>query len=83
MTDEDILRKIGLSDEELKEFLRKVNEFFNTLNEKERGAFVKGLKSVEQATRELDEDLTPQDLEWFIRRHEPTIIPPFFNCKKL
>ena len=82
MTDEDILEKMGLSDEELRELLRKINVFFNsTLNEKERGAFLRGLKSVEEAARELDEDLTPEDLERFIRKHEPTLVP-FANCKK-
>lgn len=83
MTDEDILEKMGLSDEELRELLRKINVFFNnTLNETERGAFLRGLKSVEEAARELDEDVTTERLEKFIREHEPTIVP-FAVCKKL
>jgi hypothetical protein len=83
MEDKDILEKMGLSDEELREFLRKINVFFNsTLNDTERGAFLRGLKSVEACARELDEGLTTEDLEEFIRRHGPTLVP-FATCKRL
>ena len=82
MEDEDILEQMGLSDGELREFLRKINDFFHhTLNDKERRAFLKGLKSVEEAARELDKDVTPERLEKFIREHEPTIVV-FAICKK-
>lgn len=55
--------------------------FFNTLNDKERVAFLKGLKPLEEAARELDEDVTPERLEEFIRNHEPQIIV-FAICKR-
>jgi phage antirepressor YoqD-like protein len=81
MEDENILKQMGLSDGELREFLRKINVFFNhTLNDEERRAFLRGLKSVEDAAREL-KNVTPERLEKFIREHEPTIVP-FNTCKK-
>jgi phage antirepressor YoqD-like protein len=81
MTDGEILERMGLSDEELREFLRKINIFYNTLNDKERLAFLKGLKSVREAADQLDEDVTPERLEEFIRNHEPEIIV-FAICKR-
>jgi anthranilate phosphoribosyltransferase len=79
--EEDILKQMGLSDEELREFLRKINVFFNdTLNDKEREAFLLGLKSKGEAAHEL-KGVTSERLEKFLRGHEPTIVP-FNICKK-
>jgi hypothetical protein len=83
MTDKQILEHIGFSDyEDLATFLRKLNDFVHdTLNENERRVFRHSLKSPKEAAAELDEDVTPERLEEFIRRHAHGKPVACFACK--
>ncbi len=71
MTDAQILERMGLTDEQLREVLRKFNEFVEHLEKHERRYVLHGLKSPTEAAAELDEDVKPDRLEKFIREHGP------------
>jgi len=71
MSDQEILRKMGLSEHELKDLLRKFNDFVNTLNPAQRRRFLKSQMTVEEGVEELDKDVTAPQLEDFFRRHGP------------
>jgi hypothetical protein len=71
MTDQEILDRLGLQPDEIRELFRKLNEFFNTLDEKQKRAFTRSLRSTHEAAGEIDRDVTPQRLETFLREFAP------------
>ena len=71
MTDAQLLERMGLTEKELHEVLQKFNEFVEGLNPQERRYVLHGLKSAREAAAELDEDVTPERLEQFMRKHGP------------
>jgi hypothetical protein len=77
-TDQQLLKAMGLTREELKEALQKFNTFLNTLDAAQRGAFLHSMRSAKDAAREID-DLDVQRLEEFLRSLEPTG-QLFFTC---
>lgn len=60
MDREALLEKLGLTSEELQDFLRKFNDFKRTLNPAQLQILVRSLPSLEQARRSLGP--TDQDL---------------------
>ena len=80
MTDQQILEKMGLTEDELRDLLRKFNEFVNRLNKAQRAAFLAGIRGKEESTAELDEDVTPRHLEEFMRKYAPHGGILVYNC---
>lgn len=70
MSDKEILKQIGLSDSELRDYLAKVNKLFNELNKKQRRVFIASMSSAHEALRTLSPDITAEQLEHFIRSRE-------------
>lgn len=81
MTDEEILQELGLTAQELTDLLRKVNEFANTLNHKERRAFTESLKSTQYAAQEFGQDVTPERLTALARRLCPQCDIALWTCR--
>ncbi len=71
MTDTQILEHIGLTDQQLSQLLAKFNDFVKGLSEPERRAFLRSLKSAKTAAADLDEGVTAQHLEEFLKKHGP------------
>ncbi len=67
-----VLQGIGLSDHELRNYLRKVDEFYRSLTDAERRVFDAGFSAVEEdAYSSFDGDITAEELEDFITSREP------------
>lgn len=71
MTDEEVLKRIGLSPEKLRDLLYKFNDFLKNLDPEQRRAFLHSLKPTQVAAAELDEDVTPERLQAFLGQHAP------------
>lgn len=72
MTDQEILERIGLSPEELREFFQKLNQFIRSLKQKEREVFLGSLKPIQAAADEaakVDKEITADRLEKLMRNH--------------
>ncbi|MGA3044117.1 MAG: hypothetical protein ABSF54_25355 [Bryobacteraceae bacterium] len=67
-----VLAKIGLTDDELRDFLRKLTVFYISLTEKEQKAF-RATTSVseEEAVKAFGGEITAKELEKFIKSREP------------
>ncbi len=68
---------MGVSKGELGQLLQKYNDFLNTLNPAQKRAFLKSQKSLKQGADSLDDDVTPERLEIFLKTHAP---PDGFIC---
>ncbi len=71
MNDRELLSKIGLSDEELRDLLEKLQAFIATLNPQQKRVLEKSLVSSREAAESLKEDVSPKQLEKFIRERSP------------
>jgi len=67
-----ILTKIGLTDSELRDFLRKLTGFYVSLTEKERKVFRSSTRtSDDDILKEFKGEITARQLEAFIKSREP------------
>lgn len=71
MNDRELLKKIGLSDEEIRDLLKKLHAFVGTLNPKQKRAFEKSLLPSREAAARRLKDISPEQLEEFIRDRSP------------
>ncbi|MBV9155631.1 MAG: hypothetical protein JO097_05185 [Acidobacteriaceae bacterium] len=71
MTDRELLRKIGLTDADLRDLLEKLHNFVGTLSPKQKRAFKKFLSSSRETVESLRKDVTVEQLEKFIRERLP------------
>ena len=63
-----ILHELGLSEAEVRDLLQRLNDFFNTLNERQKHAILKAQGSIENG---LSKDITPQRLQTFLQEFAP------------
>jgi hypothetical protein len=73
MEDPDVLRSMGLTDAQLRAFLRKVIRFYNRLTPEEQQVFAAGMAPVKQAAKQFP--MTARQLEDFIKLREPPDAP--------
>ena len=71
MTDQEILDKLGLSPNDLRDFFEKFNRFVDSLNHDQRTVFLRALKSSHEEAAELGQDVTPERLEGILRQFAP------------
>jgi len=72
----EILAEIGLTDSELRDYLRKLSGFYISLTPKERKLFVTGMRSLEkEALKAFHGKITAKQLEEFIKSREPKDVP--------
>lgn len=71
MSDDQILERLGLNRDEIRDLLQRLNDFFNSLSDKEKRAFRKSLRSPHEGAAILDKDVTPERLEEFLRKFGP------------
>jgi len=69
--DQQILRRMKLSEEDLQDLFNKLNQFFDSLNPRQRRAYRNSQQSIDHAARELGDDITAEELEAFLRKHAP------------
>lgn len=71
LTEQDVLKRIGISAGELETFFEKLNDFLDGLNSLEKQMFLHCLtfKSSEEAAAELGPDVKPKDLEALFKRY--------------
>jgi hypothetical protein len=69
--DNELLREIGMSDEDLKEFLHKLKNFIGTLTEPEKKILRFNLPSSAQAVKTFNVKVTQKQLHDFIKQREP------------
>lgn len=81
MTDQEILEVMGVSEAELSNLSAKYNEFLNSLNDKQRRLFMTAVRTKDQSAAELGKDVTPEQLEDFMRRHTPERGICLFTCR--
>lgn len=67
-SDEDLLKRIGLSDADLRDMQAKFSNFFGSLNEAQKKSLRRSLPTSADAAATLGPDVTPQTLEDFIKR---------------
>jgi hypothetical protein len=79
ITDERILKYMGLTEKELVNALQNFNTFLDTLDAAQRSAFLHSLRSREDAADEID-DLEPARLEEFLRKYAPPGGEVFYTC---
>ena len=71
-----VLAKIGLTDDELRDFLRKLTGFYISLTPKEQKVFRSGVSvPMKEALKYFDNKLTAKELEKFIKSREPKGVP--------
>lgn len=71
MTDQELSEKLGLSDQDIRDLQKKVNDFVNTLSGPQKQAFLGSLASSSQAAATLGPDVTAEHLETFMRERAP------------
>ena len=69
--EDEILHEIGLSEEKLRTYLRKLNEFYDSLTAGEKKVLRASLPSCAQAVRSFRTDVTREQLRNFIRERAP------------
>jgi hypothetical protein len=70
--DDELLKRIGLSEPDLRDFQSKVHEFAKTLNPAQKKSLQKSLPTSKQAAATLGPDVTAGALEKFIRARAPS-----------
>jgi hypothetical protein len=76
LTNEQILGEIGLTESEVRDYLRKVTLFYETLTRAERKVFHASMRTLEEATLEsFRGELTSERLEKFIKSRSPKGAP--------
>jgi len=66
----DIFQQIGLSEPELKKYLRKLRKFYTGLNNVEQRVLMASLGTKEEAMRSFHPNLTAEELQRFLERVE-------------
>jgi hypothetical protein len=67
-----ILRKFGLTDKELRDFLKKLGDFYLGLTQKEQKAFLASVPvSEKESVKAFSDKITANELEQFIKSREP------------
>jgi hypothetical protein len=69
--DAELLRDIGLSDEELTEIQSKMAELIGSLDQHQLDALKRSLPSAEEAAATLRPEVTAERLTEFMRAHSP------------
>jgi hypothetical protein len=70
-TDDELLKKLNISDPDLRDMQSKVDQFVKTLNPSQVKSLKKSLPTPEQAVKTIGPDVKPADLETFIRARAP------------
>lgn len=70
-TREELLRRLGLTDKELRDFLSKFMAFYRSLNEPQKRVIERTLPTLEQAARSFGPDVTVQDIEALVGSEVP------------
>lgn len=86
MDDKQILAELGLTNSELRDYLRKLSGFYVSLTPKERRAFRSGLRAFEkEALKAFHGKITAEQLEKFIKSRTPKDVPvaPIFIVHKV
>lgn len=83
-----VLAKVGLTDSELRDYLRKLSGFYISLTPKEQKAFRSGTRiPVQEVLKSFDGKITAKELEVFIKSREPKEIGVkalmLIHCKSL
>jgi hypothetical protein len=68
--EEKILRQIGLSDVEIRAYLKKLYKFFKGLTKAEQAVFLASMGTKEDALRSFKNTVTLPELEEFLRNLE-------------
>lgn len=63
MTRDQMLKRLGLEEAELKDLLAKYAEFHKKLSPQQRAVITRSLPSVEDATKSFGPDVTAEDLQ--------------------
>lgn len=71
MNERELLKKMGLSDEKLRDLLNKLHEFVSTLGPEQKEVFEKCLIPCAEAAKTLKRNVTAKQLEDFIRERSP------------
>ena len=84
MTNRQMLKQIGLTDAELRDYLHKMNELYNSLTPAERRIFRAGRRSLKKAAvNSFHGRITAEELEEFIRSREPKDASIVFIVRKV
>ena len=70
ITDDQLLKQIHLTKQQLQDLLKKYNDFFNSLDQAQRHAFKRGEKSLHSGAKTL-RDVRPERLEEFLKANAP------------
>ncbi len=70
ITDDQILKQMRLTKDELRDLLKKYNDFLNSLDKAQRRAFMKGQKSLQMGADTL-RHVQPTRLEQLLRELAP------------
>ncbi len=70
ITDDQILKQMHLTKDELRDLLKKYNDFLNSLDQNQRHAFVKGQKTLQMGADTL-RHVQPSRLEQLLREFAP------------
>jgi hypothetical protein len=71
-----VLAQIGLTDDELRDFLRKLDGFYVSLTPKERKVFRSGTRAgAQEVAKAFGGKITARELEEFIKSREPKDVP--------
>jgi hypothetical protein len=75
MNREELLKALGLSDQEFRELLEKFNAFLSSLNKNQQAVVRRSLPTIGQALHALRPDVTEADLEEFFRPDDEQNVP--------
>jgi hypothetical protein len=71
MTDDELLKAMGLSDEELRDLLARTDAFFQELGRSERKVVKETMPSIAEAAKTFGRDVTPAELTKFLKARAP------------
>ena len=72
MTPKEILKLIGLTEKQLRDYLKRMDRLFRRMSKKEQRVFLAGKRACDKAAvRSFRGEITAAELEEFIRSREP------------
>ena len=71
MSHEEMLRHLGLTDQELKDLLQKFNRFYGELNKDQQATVTRSLPALDEAARTFGPDVNAPDLDTLLKTHAP------------
>ena len=83
MVNPDVLRKMGFTDTQLREFLKKVFRFYNRLTPEEQRVFQAGMTPAMFRAAAKQFPMTARELETFIEEREPPDAPFVILIRKV